>query len=232
MAIDPVQILIFVRYGESILHNVRKALHFSAPISPLAASVWWARRAHHTRINGFGFWVLGFGFWVLGFGFWVLGFWGLVGFGFWVLGFGFWVLGFRFSLFAFHPPHPPPSSGGWSGDFGEHCLSTWPRSGSCEFRSRLTSRATQGTPQGWRIGVAFSLVTFFWRSKRKTSRRAAPGNSLLPSAPIPRKLPRHPPTAQAARQRPLQGGIAHRVGHALLPAVMLQPVCRSLSAMR
>src|ERR1039457_6184968 len=54
-----------------------------------------------------------------------------------------------------------------------------------------------------------------------------------PARPPPhRKLPRHPPTAQAARQRPLQGGIAHRIGHALLPAVMLQPVYRSLSAMR
>jgi hypothetical protein len=65
---------------------------------------------------------------------------------------------------AFDLPSPvrPPSSADWSGDFGEDCLSA-----QREFRSRLTSRATQGTPQGRRTGVAFSLVTFFWRSKRK-----------------------------------------------------------------
>ena len=26
--------------------------------------------------------------------------------------------------FDFNPPRPPPSSGGWSGDVGEDCLST------------------------------------------------------------------------------------------------------------
>ena len=36
-----------------------------------------------------------------------------------------------------------------------------------QFRSRLTSQATQGTPQGRQTGVAFSLATLFWRSKRK-----------------------------------------------------------------
>ena len=45
---------------------------------------------------------------------------------------------FGFCFFAFHSPHPP-----------------------------LTRRATQGIPKGWRIGVAFFLVTFSWRSKKK-----------------------------------------------------------------
>jgi len=42
--------------------------------------------------------------------------------------------------FGFFFPCAPPSSAGWSGGFGEDCLST-----QCEFRSRLTCRATQGT---------------------------------------------------------------------------------------
>jgi hypothetical protein len=58
------------------------------------------------------------------------------------------------------PPVPPPSSGDWSGVVGEDCLSTWPRSGSCEFRSRLACRATQGTSKRWRIGVRLLLVPF------------------------------------------------------------------------
>jgi len=83
---------------------------------------------------------------------------------------------FKVLNFGFSSPHPPPSSAGWSGDFGEHCLSTWPRSGSCELRSRLTRRATQGIPKGWRIGVAFSWVTFFLAKQKKvTSCRATPG---------------------------------------------------------
>ena len=57
--------------------------------------------------------------------------------------------------FRFSSPVPPPSSGVWSGVVGEDCLSTWLRSRSCEFRSRLARRATQGTSKRWRIGVAF-----------------------------------------------------------------------------
>jgi hypothetical protein len=30
---------------------------------------------------------------------------------------------------------------------GEHCLSTWPRSGSCELRSRPTCQQTEGSPE-------------------------------------------------------------------------------------
>jgi hypothetical protein len=63
---------------------------------------------------------------------------------------------------GFFIPCAPPSSGDWSGDFGEDCLSA-----QREFRSRLTSRATQGTAKRRQTGVAFSLVTLFWRSKRK-----------------------------------------------------------------
>jgi hypothetical protein len=69
------------------------------------------------------------------------------------------IYGFGISLFI---PCAPPSSGGWSGDFGEDCLSA-----QREFHSRLTSRATQGTAKRRQTGVAFFLVTFSWRSKKK-----------------------------------------------------------------
>ena len=76
---------------------------------------------------------------------------------------------FRFCLLLFIPC-APPSSGGWSGDFGEDCLST-----QCEFRSRLTCRATQGTAQQRQTGVAFFLVTFSLAKQEKvTSCRATP----------------------------------------------------------
>jgi hypothetical protein len=50
---------------------------------------------------------------------------------------------------------------------GEHCLNTWPRSGSCELRSPARLRLIEGTAKRRRTGVAFSSVTFFWRSKRR-----------------------------------------------------------------
>ena len=50
---------------------------------------------------------------------------------------------------------------------GEHCLSTWPRSGSCELRSPARLLLSEGTPQGRQTRVAFFLVTFSWRSKKK-----------------------------------------------------------------
>ena len=56
-------------------------------------------------------------------------------------------LGSRFVLFI---PCAPPSSAGWSGVVGEDCLSA-----QREFRSRLTSRATQGTAQRRQTGAAF-----------------------------------------------------------------------------
>jgi hypothetical protein len=81
---------------------------------------------------------------------------------------------FWFSLFI---PCAPPSSAGRSGDFGEDCLSA-----QREFRSRLTSRATQGTPQGRQTGVAYFLVTFSLAKQEKvTSCRATPGGVVLGS---------------------------------------------------
>jgi len=59
---------------------------------------------------------------------------------------------------------------------GEHCLSTWPRSGSCELRSPARLRLIEGTPQGRQTGVAFFLVTFSLAKQEKvTSCRATPG---------------------------------------------------------
>jgi len=78
------------------------------------------------------------------------------------------IFGFVFPLSI--SPHPPPSSAGWSGDVGEDCLST-----QCEFRSRLTRRATQGTSKRWRIGDRLLLVTFLGEARKVTSCRAAPG---------------------------------------------------------
>src|SRR3989338_3964078 len=88
------------------------------------------------------------------------------------------VYGFGFSIFL---PCAPPSSAGWSGDFGEDCLSAWR-----EFRSRLTSRATQGTAKRRQTGVAFFLVTFSLAKQEKvTSCRATPGGVDLPPIPNP-----------------------------------------------
>ncbi len=76
--------------------------------------------------------------------------------------------------FDFGSPSPPPSSADWSGDVGEDCLSTWPRSGSCELRSRLINRATQGIPQGWRNWGRLLWVTFLGEARKVSSCRAAP----------------------------------------------------------
>jgi hypothetical protein len=54
-----------------------------------------------------------------------------------------------------------------SGGLGEHCLSTWPRSGSCELRSPACLWLIEGTAQRRQTGVAFFLVTFSWRRKKK-----------------------------------------------------------------
>jgi hypothetical protein len=68
-------------------------------------------------------------------------------------------------------PCAPPSSAGWSGDFGEDCLSA-----KREFRSRLTRRATQGTAKRRQTGVAFFLVTFSLAKQEKvTSCRSTTG---------------------------------------------------------
>jgi len=51
-------------------------------------------------------------------------------------------------IFAFPSPHPPPSSGDWSGGVGEDCLSTWTRSGSCEFVRKPDQPSNAGNPEG------------------------------------------------------------------------------------
>jgi len=62
--------------------------------------------------------------------------------------------------FGFSFPCAPPSSTGWSGDVGEDCLSA-----KREFRSRLTSRATQGTRvAGGKLG-ATSFGYFSWQDR-------------------------------------------------------------------
>jgi hypothetical protein len=60
---------------------------------------------------------------------------------------------------------------------GEDCLRAQP-----EFRSPRQSRVAQGTgAAGTDPGVAFSLATFFWRSKRKYARQQ--GGTPRPSKP-------------------------------------------------
>jgi hypothetical protein len=66
----------------------------------------------------------------------------------------------RFLVFVFFPC-APPSSASWSGDVGEDCLST-----QCEFRSRLTRRATQETPQGRQTGGDFFWLLFLARQEK------------------------------------------------------------------
>jgi len=55
-------------------------------------------------------------------------------------------------------PCAPPSSADWSGGFGEDCLSA-----KREFRSRLTSRATQGTAKRRQTGGDFFGLLFLAR---------------------------------------------------------------------
>jgi hypothetical protein len=59
-------------------------------------------------------------------------------------------------------PCAPPSSAGWSGDFGEGCLSA-----QREFRSRLTSRATQGTREaGGKLGSPSFWLLFLGEARK------------------------------------------------------------------
>ncbi|OGS85774.1 MAG: hypothetical protein A2061_04060 [Gallionellales bacterium GWA2_59_43] len=64
-------------------------------------------------------------------------------------------------LVSFFFPCAPPSSAGWSGDVGEDCLSA-----EREFRSRLTSRATQGTAKRRQTGGAFFWFLFLARQEK------------------------------------------------------------------
>jgi len=51
-------------------------------------------------------------------------------------------------------------------ELGEHCLSTWPRSGSCELRSPARLRLIEGTPQGRQTGGDFFGLPFLARQER------------------------------------------------------------------
>ena len=65
---------------------------------------------------------------------------------------------------------------------GEHCLSTWPRSGSCELRSPARLWLIEGTAQRRQTGVAFSLATFFLAKQKKVACcRATPGGFVFDS---------------------------------------------------
>jgi hypothetical protein len=82
---------------------------------------------------------------------------------------------FRFWVSAFHPLSAASIRRKRAVGLGEHCLSTWPRSGSCELRSPARLRLIEGTPQGRQTGVAFFLVTFSLAKQEKvTSCRATP----------------------------------------------------------
>ena len=54
----------------------------------------------------------------------------------------------RFWFFAFHPLCAASIRRERAVGLGEHCLSTWPRSGSCELRSPARLRLVEGTPAG------------------------------------------------------------------------------------
>jgi hypothetical protein len=54
----------------------------------------------------------------------------------------------RFEAFYFHPLSAASIRRERAVGLGEHCLSTWPRSGSCELRSPARLRLIEGTPEG------------------------------------------------------------------------------------
>ena len=70
----------------------------------------------------------------------------------------------------FLPPRAAPSNGVGPGVVGEDCLRAKP-----EFRSRPARRVAQGSRQSRprNAGVAFFLVTFSWRRKKKLPARQA-----------------------------------------------------------
>ena len=91
-------------------------------------------------------------------------------------------------------PWEAPSNAGGTGAFGSHCLSR-----RRVHASRPSCRVAQGTrAAGADPGVAFSLATFFWRSKRKCARghtrNTAPQKTHSPGGPLRHPKP-HPCTA-------------------------------------
>ena len=64
------------------------------------------------------------------------------------------------------PLGPPPSSADEPGEVGEHCSNPERRRREVELRSRPAWRATQGTPKGRRMGVAFFGLPFLAKQER------------------------------------------------------------------
>ncbi len=76
-------------------------------------------------------------------------------------------------------PYPPPSSAGKAGEVGEDCLSSAVRRGVCASPGRVpqppAATSNAGYPEGMAEWGGLSLPTFFGRSKKVGSCRAAPG---------------------------------------------------------
>ena len=104
------------------------------------------------------------------------------------------------------PPVAAPASGRLRGGMGVEapmlreltrygCLNEAATQRS-EFRSAPRNRTAAGCPfamrRGRRLGVAFSLVTFFWRRKRKLLRRRAHSPAPALSTGIPPNQPASP----------------------------------------
>ena len=100
-----------------------------------------------------------------------------------------------FGCSAVHPLLAAPAAGRLRGEHGRrsaHASSTdspWLSERRAQHKASSTAHPANDPPQvcpgakrrGRRLGVAFSLVTFFWRSKRKLlARRATPGLRLQP----------------------------------------------------
>ena len=100
-----------------------------------------------------------------------------------------------FGCSAVHPLLAVPTAGRLWGEHGRrsaHTSSTdspWMSERRAQRKASSTAHPATAPPQvcpvaqrrGRRLGVAFSLVTFFWRSKRKLlARRATPGLRLQP----------------------------------------------------
>ena len=86
-------------------------------------------------------------------------------------------------------PCESPSSGANAGDLREDCLSGEHKLNllcHCRFEPRVPQRpafvSSGGNPKGDEPGVAFSLGTFFWRSKRKCLAAGQPPACALESA--------------------------------------------------
>ena len=81
-----------------------------------------------------------------------------------------------------HSPAAAPSSTAKTGAFGEHCLSSATSHVLCGLLGRVAQppglTSSTGYPEGARQGVPFSLVSFFWASKRKKLAAGQPPATL------------------------------------------------------